>query len=219
MAKSHLRLALTAAFTAVFIGYFTVWLPGPAAGLRFVGFEIGEWIKFLGVGFARNWFYAPPITLGLMLVVWTLTWGEASAERRPEGVSRGGRFQNWLMRGLAVGVSLLAFPAIEAIQYEAGSEWQLRLALVGLVFVTALLAGWLEKRPLPYWLPWLLLALLGLVGAVGPTRLYLAVRPFVSEAVGLPMGIGLGVWLNGIGHLGVTAVSLKLWQQKKEVEF
>jgi len=201
MSKSRLRLALTAAFTAVFIGYFTVWLPGPAAGLRFVGFEIGEWIKFLGVGFERNWFYAPPITLGLMLTVWTLTWGN-------------GRFQNWIMRGLAVTVSLLAFPAIEAIQYEAGSEWQLRLALVGLVFVTALLTGWLERLTLPGWLPWLLLSLLGLVGAIGPTRLYLAVRPAFSAVLGLPVGIGLGVWLNGLGHLAVTTVSLFRLKQK-----
>jgi hypothetical protein len=195
MTKRQSHVVLSVAFTAVFIGYFAVWLPGPAAGLQFIGLEIGEWIKFLGVGMERNWFYVPPITLGLMLAVWTWTWGN-------------GRLQNWGMRGLAVAVSLLAFPAIEAIRFEAASEWRLRLQLIGLVVLVALLSGLVERATLPRWLPWLLLAALGLVGAIGPTRLYWLVRPAVSEAVGLPIGIGLGVWLNGVGHLGVTAVSL-----------
>jgi hypothetical protein len=205
MSKSQSSLTLTAVFTAVFISYFMVWLPGPAAGLRFIGFEIGEWIKFLGVGIARNWFYAPPITLGLMLAVWTMTWADS-------------RFQNWIMRGLAVGVSLLSFPAIEAIQYEAASEWRLRLLLIGFVGVTAVLTGVFERLPLPGWLPWFLIAILGLTGAIGPTRQYLAVRPLVSGTLGLPVGIGWGVWLNGVGHLGATVVAVIFLRKKKEAE-
>ena len=57
-------------------------------------------------------------------------------------------------------------------------------------------------------LPWFMLALLGLVGAFLPTWIYLIVRPFAAEIMGVPIGIGVGVWLNGVGHLLVTAVSL-----------
>ena len=43
-------LILNASFTVILVGYLVVWLPGPAAGLQFIGVELGEWIKFLGVG-------------------------------------------------------------------------------------------------------------------------------------------------------------------------
>lgn len=188
---------LSLGLTAVFVGYLAVWLPGPAAGLQFIGVEMGEWVKFLGVGQNRNFFYLPPITLGLMMVWLSAGW-------------RNGRWQTWTMRGLAAAASLLAFPALEAIRDEATSEWLLRLQFIGLVMVMALVvgAGGRHWRMSLAWLPWLLLALLGLTGALLPTWVYLSVRPIVSRAVGLPVGIGFGVWLNAGGHLLVAAVSL-----------
>ena len=62
---------ITAGFTVALAGYFMVWLPQPAAGLSFIGLDIGEWIKFLPqvqsgeAGINRNAFYLPPITLSL----------------------------------------------------------------------------------------------------------------------------------------------------------
>jgi hypothetical protein len=184
--------------TAVFVGYLATWLPGPAAGLQFIGVEMGEWLKFLGVGQSRNLFYLPAITLGLMIALLTAGWSN-------------GRWQTWAMRGLAIVASLLAFPAIEAIRDEPASEWLLRLQLIGLVIAAALVTGagrrhWQTSLA---WLPWLLLALLGVAGALLPTWVYLSVRPLVSQAVGLPVGIGFGVWLNGGGHLLVAVVSLR----------
>jgi hypothetical protein len=184
--------------TAIFAGYLTVWLPGPAAGLTFLGLEVGEWIKFLGVGPRRNLFYLPPITLGLMLALITTTWPN---ERR----------QTWLMRGLAVVVALLALPAFESMRDEPSSEWLLRLQLIALVLLVALLSGALGqggKVSSLALLPWLLLVLVAIVGALLPTWVYLAVRPVVGQAIGRPIGIGLGVWLNVVGHLLVAAVSL-----------
>ena len=104
------RILLFAGLTAVFVGYFAVWLPGPAAGLRLIGLELGEWIKFLGVGQSRDLFYAPPILLGLIMVLLTAGWDNR-------------RWQTWLFRLLAIGVSLLAFPAVAAITTEPRSEW------------------------------------------------------------------------------------------------
>lgn len=192
MSEKQLQSLLLAGLTAVFTAYFLVWLPGPAAGLQFIGVEIGEWIKFLGVGMGRNWFYLPPITLGWMLALVTLTWPPR-------------RWQNWVMRGLAMVVSLLAFPAVEAMRFEAASEWRLRLLLIGSVALAAVLTGVAERWALPGRLPWLLLVVVGIVGAVFPFWFYLQVRPLVSQAVGLPVSIGPGVWLNGVGHLLVTA--------------
>ncbi len=178
--------------TAVFIGYLSVWLPGPAAGLQFLGFEIGEWIKFLGVRGSRNLFYLPPITLGLLLALWTVHWSPR-------------RWQTWSLRAVAVVVSLLAFPAVEAILGEPRSEWLLRLPLIVLVAGVALFGGALGRWPL---LVAGLMIALSLAGAILPTWRYATLRPFVSDVIGVPIGIGLGVWLSGLGHLLVTAVAI-----------
>lgn len=192
-------LLLISGLTAIFVGYLSVWLPGPGVGLQFLGVELGEWVKFLGVGQNRDLFYLPPITLGLMLAVWTMGWPN-------------GRWQTWVMRGLAVAVSLLAFPAIEDVLGAAREQYTGRIYLIGLVLAVALLSGLVgpglaARRP---WLPWLLLALLGLLGAIAPTWMYGQVAPYASQVIGLPVGMGWGVWLNAGGHLLVTAVAV--WQ-------
>ena len=56
--------------------------------------------------------------------------------------------------------------------------------------------------------PWILLALLGIIGAFLPTWIYMIVRPFASQIMGVPIGIGVGVMLNGVGHLLITGISL-----------
>jgi len=201
-------LLLIAGLTAVFVGYLSVWLPGPGVGLQFLGVELGEWVKFLGVGQNRDLFYLPPITLGLMLAVWTMAWPN-------------GRWQTWAMRGLAVLVSLLAFPAIEDLLGVSREQYTGRVYLIGLVLAVALLSGLVgpglaARRP---WLPWLLLALLGLLGAIAPAWMYAQVAPYVSQVIGLPLGIGWGVWLNAGGHLLVTAVAVwQLWKNTDREE-
>ncbi len=186
------RQGMLLGLTAVFTAYFLVWLPGPAAGLQFLGFEIGEWIKFLGVGMARNYFYLPPITLGLMLALWTVLWS------RP--------WPAWVARGAAVAVSLLAFPAVEAILYEPRSEWLLRLLLIALVAMVAVGSHWLGRWPRGVWV---LIGLAGLAGAVLPTWEYFAIRPLVAQVLAQPVGLGVGVWLNGVGHLLVAPSAVK----------
>lgn len=197
------RTMLFVGLTAIFIGYLTVWLPGPAAGLSFIGVELGEWIKFLGVGRSRDLFYLPPITLGLMLALMTVS--------RPNG-----RWQTWAMRVLAVAVSLFSFPAIEAIRFEPTSEWLLRLQLIFLVFLIAVFSSIaLKIRPSTSTTrySWLLIALIGLIGLAMPSWIYFTVRPLVSQAIASPVGVGVGVWLNGFGHLLVSLVGLNLFRR------
>lgn len=197
-------LLLSLGLTAVFVGYLSVWLPGPGVGLQFLGVELGEWVKFLGVGAGRDWFYAPPITLGLMLALWTMTWPN-------------GRWQTWVARVMAVLISLLAFPALEDLLGSAGDQYTTRVYLIGLVLAVALFSGLLGTPIAARWprFPWLLLALVALVGAIGPAWMYGQLRPFVSQTMGLPLGVGWGVWLNVVGHLLLTAVALGQWWHSK----
>ena len=194
---------LLAGLTAVFIGYLSVWLPGPAAGLQFLGVELGEWIKFLGVGAIRDLFYVPPIILGLMLVVLTMGW-------------ENGRLQTWIMRGLALLISLLAFPAFEDVTGASRSEYLMRVALIGLVGLMIVLVALFGKKLVATWawLPWVLLAILGVIGAALPLWYYVSqVQPYVSGVLGVPVGVGWGLILYTVGCLGITAVSL--WQLKR----
>ena len=186
---------LALGLTAIFVGYFLVWLPGPGAGLSLIGVELGEWIKFLGVGARRNWFYVPPLVLGLLLALWTATWPNRRA-------------QTWLARGLSVAVALLAFPAVAAITSEPRSEWLLRLGLIGVVATAAALATLPAARGGPAAWVWAVMAGVAVVGAAGPTWHYLAVRSGVAAALRRPVGIGAGVWLNALGCLLVAAVCL-----------
>jgi hypothetical protein len=193
MAARHLASLLSLGLTAIFVGYFLVWLPGPAAGLRLIGVEMGEWIKFLGVGRARDLFYLPPIVLGLLIALWTATW--------PAG------WRAWAARGLAVAVALLAFPAVESILGEPRDEWLIRLAAVGLVVLAAGWSGLAGRKPRPRWL-WALMAATALVGALLPTWQYFVVRPVVENILRQPIGVGPGVWVNALGGLLVAAVCL-----------
>jgi hypothetical protein len=182
----------------VFVGYLTVWLPGPSAGLSFLGIELGEWVKFMGVGTARNLFYLPPITLALMLVILTLLWGN-------------GRWQSWAMRGLAFLISWLAFPGFEDITGPVRHEYMPRVQWMGLVLLAILVTAvlcWAVKPETRQWLCWLLLAVFAVLGAVQPTRVYMQILPDVEQLLGLPVGYGWGLILNGVGHLLVAGVSM-----------
>ncbi|MCP4422286.1 MAG: hypothetical protein GY805_37230 [Chloroflexi bacterium] len=187
-------------FTTIFIGYLLVWLPGPSAGLQFLGLEMGEWSKFLGVGVKRNWFYLPPLTLALMMLFFTAAW-------------ENGRFQTWLFRATAVGVSLLAFPALEDLIGPSKSDYFSRLAGIGVVVVVAvLLALWggqkqllqqTQDRLFLLWLGWVGMGVASLVGLILPTLIYLEVRPFASQIMRFELGYGPGFWLNLVGHAAV----------------
>lgn len=183
-------------FTAIFAGYFLVWLPGPGVGLQLIGLEIGEWIKFLGVGVSRNLFYLPPIVLGMLLALLTIQWPN-------------NRWQTWAARLLAVAVSFLAFPAIAAIAAEPRSEWLLRLMLISMVFVMVIFSALLGRYPGARLWAWLMMAIIGILGLILPTWQYLTVRPLVDNILQESVGIGLGVWSNALGCLIVSVIAIR----------
>jgi hypothetical protein len=201
---------LKVGFTAILLGYLLVWLPQPIVGLSFIGLELGEWVKFLPqvrsgeIAADRNLFYIPPIALSLMMILWTASWPNR-------------RWRTWLMRGLALLVALLAFPAIEAIRDEPADQWLLRIGLIsGVVLITLFipLLGHLPERKVVL-LSWSGICLLALAGLTLPTWAYLSFKPVISELIGQRVGIGPGVWLNIGGNLAVFLSAfyfLGLWR-------
>lgn len=195
LAAKYLTQLRYLGFTAILVGYLTVWLPNQAAGLALLGIEIGEWIKLLpeaqsGQVWAREIFYLPPIALGLFLALQTNSWSNK-------------KWQTWVMRGLAIGVSLLTMPALEAIRFEGKSEWLTRILLIGFVILIAGSVTFLPPQIAHY-----SLIPIGLIGGALPTVLFWQVQGVVSYLLGTPLGVGLGVWLNLIGHLLVVVSAL-----------
>ena len=203
MTKPKTQTLFLFSFTTILVGYFMVWLPGPSAGLQFLGLEMGEWTKFFGLGVKRNWFYLPPITLALAMLFFTAGWDN-------------GRYQTWLFRGTAAAVSLLAFPALEDLTGPSQSEYLSRVAAIGLVLAVAGLLMLLgsEKRPWLAPLSRVLMIVVGLVGLILPTLIYGEVRPFASDLMRLQLGYGPGFWLNALGHAALVA--LAGWQLAKK---
>jgi hypothetical protein len=198
MISRHLYPLLWLAFTLILVGYLMVWPPQPVVGLSLLGLEMGEWIKFLPQVQAgnlpdRNLFYLPPILLGLMMILWTAEWPN-------------NRWQTWTLRGLAFTVSLLSFPALEAIRDEPSDQWLLRIALIGFVGLTAVLSPFLKMLPTKALS--LLLLTLALLGVSFPTWAYLAVRPVIANLLRTDIGIGPGLLLHIIGNLLVILAAL-----------
>jgi hypothetical protein len=186
------------ALTAILVAFFLVWLPHPAAGLSYIGLEMGEQAKFLpqvrsgAVTPGRSLFYLPPVTSALLLILLTTFW---PSTRR-----------TWAARAIAVLVSLLAFPALEALGDPDREEWLWRLLLIALVILTAALSPRLARMPESA--RWWLAAAVALAGAILPTWAFLAVRPLYGDLLRQPLGIGPGVWLNLAGHFLALAVAL-----------
>jgi hypothetical protein len=192
------------ALTAIVVAFLLVWLPHPAAGLSYIGLEMGEQAKFLpqvrsgAVMPGRSLFYLPAVTMALLLILLTTFW---PATRRA-----------WAARAIAVLVSLLAFPALEALGDPDREEWLWRMLLIGLVILTASLSPRLAR--LPQGARWWLAAVVALAGAILPTWAFLAVRPLYSDLLRQPLAIGPGVWLNLAGHLLALAVALS-WARNR----
>ena len=186
------------AFVAIFVGYFMVWLPHETAGLSFIGLEMGEQAKFLPAVREgqilpdRSLFYLPPITLALMIVLLAARWPNR-------------RWQTWAARVLAIAVSLLAFPALEALGTDS-AEWLWRILMILSVVLVAVMSS-VAGRRLSSRVLWLLILLVALAGAILPTWAFQSVRPLFASLLLTDVGIGPGVWLNGAGHLLAAVIA------------
>jgi len=160
---------------------------------------MGEWLKFTGLGARRDIFYLPPITLGAMLALWTVTW--PSQDRRA-----------WTVRFLAIAISLLAFPAVQDITGPVREQYTLRVLLIGLVILATVMCGFWQPQGVAQRLPWLFMAVLAVIGLLLPVWMFWQIRPFLSELFGQPVRAGMGLWLNGLGHgLVILASSHAVW--------
>ncbi len=182
----------------ILMGYFMVWLPHEAAGLSYIGLEMGEQAKFLPqvrsgeILPGRSLFYVPPVSVGLILVFLSSQWPLE-------------RWHTWVARSLGPLISTLALPALEAVGAEP-AEWLWRVIMIGLVFALALLSPLLSRMPNRFL--WLLIVATAFFGALLPGWVFLEVQAGFAALQRQPIGIGAGVWINVGGHILAAAVAL-----------
>lgn len=187
------------AVTLVLVGFFMVWLPHEAAGLTYIGLEMGEQAKFLTqvrsgeITPGRSLFYLPPVAAGAILVLFGSRWPND-------------RWQTWAVRLVGVGVSFLAFPALEALGAEA-EEWLWRVLMIGVVLSLAIASPYLAQIAQRF--IWAAIGLVALLGAVLPGWVFWEVKAAFSIVHERQLGIGIGFWLNLVGQL--LLVGLSLW--------
>lgn len=196
--RSWLFLGLT----LVIISYFMVWLPHGAAGLSYIGLEMGEQAKFLPqvrsgeIAPGRSLFYLPPIAAAVVLILISSRWP-------------GRRWQTWVVRLTALALSFLALPAFEAFGAET-EEWLWRVLMIFLVFALVLLSPLLKKRTDRE--VGLFIVLTALAGGLLPTWAFLEVKAAYSSLYQAPVGVGVGVWLNGVGQLLIAVTAILFWR-------
>lgn len=192
------QTTLFVALTLVLAGFFTVWLPHEAAGLSYIGLEMGEQAKFLPqvrsgqIALGRSLFYLPPVVSGAVLILFTGGWPNR-------------RWQTWVARFMGVSLSFLAFPAIEALGTE-NEEWLWRVLMIGAVLVLSVASpylGRIDQRRI-----WPVIGTLALIGAVLPSWLFFEIRAAFSTVYRQQLGIGIGFWLNFGGQLLLVLLSL-----------
>jgi hypothetical protein len=140
---------------------------------------------------SRSLFYAPPITIALILILMSSCWPSS-------------RWQTWSIRLIAAGISVLAFPAYEALGTEA-AEWLWRVLAIGLVFVLAILSPFLGRLPIRA--RWALIGFVAVCGALLPGWVLLEVRAAFASLQRISLGIGVGYWLNLGGLMMIAALA------------
>ncbi len=173
-----------------------------------LGLEIGEWVKFLpqvqaGQTIDRTYFYLPPLTASLAILLWSAGW-------------RG--WQAVVVRGVAMIIATLALPAIPDILNRSNPGEMGERIRVGCVLLIGILALYFQfrrrtgfGRKLPY-----ALIILGLVGAIMPTYSYFSFRPIIATYLRFTPGVGYGLWLTLGGHCLLILAGLLLLRQQKE---
>ena len=201
-------------FVFILVGYFLPWFKLDAAGLTLIGIDISEWLKFMpqfatgemvapagseglcvtptgGELPNRNYFYLPPLTLGGMVVMWSIV-----------GAGRGVR--GWLVAAVGCAIALLAMPAFEALplnleRFCQFSEWRFRLISIGLVMALTAARPLLGRLQPDYHI--IAITLLALTGAVFPSWLLYLSRSAYIFWLRLTPDPGLGFWLHLVGTL------------------
>lgn len=193
---------LLSGWLLIALGYWGPWVWAEPAGLRVLGLDLAEYVKFIAevrsgqIVLTREVFYLPLLALSLTL---------SSLAHRPE--FRLLRPIRWLLNLLAIPAALAMLPPAWTPRLLTTPEFAKQTAAIIACLAAAFLSYPLLRR-LPAPIAAFLVLLLALPAMTLPVAAFTQLRPALDAIYGQPIIVGRGPWLTSLGLSLVSLASL-----------
>jgi hypothetical protein len=188
------------------LGYWGPWVPANAVGLRILGLDMAEYVKFIAevrsgqITLTREVFYLPLLALSLSLSLLA-----HRPELRLPGLVR------WGLNLLAVPAALAMLPPAWTPGLLATPEFVKQTAAIGVCIVAAVLSYPVLRR-LPAKLVAGMILLLALLAVFPPLLTFARLSPALDAIYGRQLPPGRGLWQLPLGFvLLASGVLLASW--------
>lgn len=179
-------------------GYWGPWVQAEPAGLRVLGLDLAEYVKFVAevrsgqLAVRRELFYLPLLALSLSLSLLV---------HRPE--LRLFRWLRWLGNALAIPAALAMLPPAWTPPLLRTPEFIRQTVAIGVCLAAAVLSYPLLRR-LPWSAATTLVALLSAAAVWFPVEGFLRLRPALDAIYGRPIEVDRGPTLMTVGFVLVV---------------
>jgi hypothetical protein len=183
----------------IVLGYWAPWVPAGPVGLRVLGLDLAEYVKFIAevrsgqIALTREVFYLPLVALSLSLSL---------LAHRPE--LRLPRLARWLLNLLAVPAALAMLPPAWTPPLLTTPEFLKQTVALGLCIVVAGLSYPLLRR-LPAKLAIALIFVLAFLAVVPPLLAFARLAPALDAIYGRALPSGRGLWQMPLGFALLAA--------------
>ncbi|HSN78546.1 MAG TPA: hypothetical protein VL334_26040 [Anaerolineae bacterium] len=177
----------------IVLGYWGPWIPGGAAGLRVLGLDLAEYVKFIAevrsgqITLTREVFYLPLLALSLSLSLLA-----HRPELRLPGLAR------WGLNLLAMPVALALLPPAWTPGLLTTPEFVKQTAAIGVCVVVAVLSHPVLRR-LPAKLAAGIILLLALLAVIPALLTFARLSPALDAIYGRELPPGRGLWQMPLG--------------------
>lgn len=184
------------------VGYWGPWVPAPAAGLRVLGLDLAEYVKFIAevrsgqIALTREVFYLPLVALSF-----SLSLQAHRPELRLPGPAR------WGLNLLAVPAALAMLPPAWTPALLTTPEFVRQTAAIIVGIALALLSYPLLRR-LPAKLAAGLVLLLAVLAVAPPWLTFARLSPALDAIYGHALPAGRGPWQMALGFALLALGSL-----------
>lgn len=191
-----------AGWLLVVLGYWGPWAPAAAAGLRVLGVDLAEYVKFIAevrsgqIVLTREVFYLPLVALSLSLSLLA-----HRPELRLAGLAR------WALNLLAVPAALAMLPPAWTPALLTTPEFVKQTAAIGMCVLAAALAYPVLRR-LPARLAAMLIVVLALLAVAPPALAFARLSPALDAIFGHEAPAGRGPWQMALGFALLATGSL-----------
>ena len=186
----------------IVLGYWGPWVPAAAAGLRVLGLDLAEYVKFIAevrsgeIALRRELFYLPLVALSLSLSLLA----HQPALRLP-------RWARWTLNLLAAPAALAMLPPAWTPALLATPEF-IKQSLAMVVCLMLALLSWPLLRRLPAWAAAAAVLALAGLAVFPPLAAFASLSPALDAIYGQVVPAGRGLWQMPLGFALLAAGTL-----------